>query len=51
MRVKIILLVVGFLGAIPKQFGNRLKEIGVTAQLGKFQKAVLLRILRRFLEI
>ena len=51
VRVKIILLVVDFLGAIPKQFGNRLKEIGVTAQLGKFQKAVLLRILRKFLEI
>ena len=51
VRVKITLLVVDFLGAIPKQFGNRLKEIGVTAQLGKFQKAVLLRILRKFLEI
>ena len=28
--MKIIPLVVGSLGAIPKQFGNRLKEIGVT---------------------
>ena len=42
---------VGFLGAIPKQSGNRLKEIGVTAQLRKFQIAVLLRILRKFLEV
>ena len=28
MRVKIIPLDVGSLGAIPKQFGNRLKETG-----------------------
>ena len=28
MRVKIIPLAVGSLGAIPKQFGNRLKETG-----------------------
>ena len=31
VKVKIIPLVVGSLGAIPKQFGNRLKQIGVTA--------------------
>ena len=31
VKVKIILLVVGSLGAIPKQFGNRLKQIGITA--------------------
>ena len=33
--VKIIPLVVGSLGVIPKQFGNRLKEIGVTAEIGQ----------------
>ena len=31
VKVKIIPLVVGSLGAIPKQFGNRLKQIGTTA--------------------
>ena len=31
LKVKIIPLVVGSLGAIPKQFHNRLKQIGVTA--------------------
>ena len=54
MRVKIISLVVGSLSAIPKQFGNRLKEIGVTAEIGLVQKTVLLgtaRILRKVLEI
>ena len=38
VRVKIIALVVGSLGAIP----NRLKEIGVTAEIGQVQKTVLL---------
>ena len=38
VRVKIIPLVVGSLGGIPKPFGNRLKEIGVTAEMGKFRK-------------
>ena len=54
VRVKIIPLVVGFLCAIPKQFGNRLKEIGVTAEIVQVQKTVLLgtaRILRKVLEI
>ena len=54
VRVKIIPLVVGSLGAIPKQFGNRLKEIGVAAETGQFQKTVLLgmaRILRKVLKI
>ena len=54
-RVKIIPLVVGSLGAMPKQFGNnRLKEIGVTTELGQVQKTVSLetaRILRAVLEI
>ena len=31
VKVKIIPLVVGSLGGIPKQFGNRLKQIGITA--------------------
>ena len=52
--MKIIPLVVGSLGAIPKQFGNRLKEIGITGGTAQVQKAVLLRmarILRKVLEI
>ena len=47
-------LVVGSLGAIPKQFSNRLKQIGITAGTAQFQKTVLLgmaRILRKALEI
>ena len=54
VRVKIIPLVVGSLGAIPKQFGNRLKEIGITAEIGQVQKIILLgtaRILRKVLKI
>ena len=54
VKVKIIPLVVGSLGAIPKQFGNRLKEIGITAGTAQVQKTVLLgtgRILRKVLEI
>ena len=31
-KVKIIPLVAGSLGAIPKQFGNRLQQIGITAE-------------------
>ena len=52
--MKIIPLVVGSLGAIPKQFGNRLKQIGITAGTAQVQKTVLLgtaRVLRNFLEI
>ena len=41
VRVTIIPLVVGFLGAIPKQFGKRLKEIGVTAEIGQFYQGRL----------
>ena len=54
VRVKIIPLVVGCLGAIPKQFGNFLKETGITAETEQVQKTVLLRtsrILRKVLEI
>ena len=54
VKVKIIPLVVGSLGAIPKQFDNRLKQIGITAGTAQVQKTVLLgtaRILRKVLEI
>ena len=53
MRVTIIPLV-GSLGATPKQFGNRMKETGVTIEIGQVQKTVLLgtvRILTKVLEI
>ena len=53
MRVKNIPLVVDSLSVIPKRFGNRLKEIGVTGEIGQVQKTVLLgtaRILRKVLE-
>ena len=54
VKVNIIPLVVGSLGAITKQFGNRLKQIGITAGIVQVQKTVLLgtaRILRKVLEI
>ena len=54
VKVKIIPLVTGSLGAIPKQFGNGLKQIGITAGIGEIQKTVLLgttKILRKVLEI
>ena len=44
----------GSLGAIPKQFGNRLKEIGITAGTAQVQKTALpgtARILGKVLEI
>ena len=55
VKVKIIPLVVGSLGAIAKQFGNRWKEIGITvgSYLQEVQKTVLLgmaRILRKVLK-
>ena len=52
--MKIIPLVVGSLGAIPKQFGNILKQIDITAGAAQVQKSVLLgtaRILRKVLEM
>ena len=52
--MKIVPLVVGSLCAIPKHFGNRLKQIGITGGTAEVQKTVLLamaRILRRVLEI
>ena len=54
VNVKIILLFVGSLGAILKQFGNRLKQICITAGTAQVQEIVLLetaRILRKVLEI
>ena len=54
VKVKIIPLFVGSVGAIPKQFGNKLKQIGITVGAVKVQKTVLLgtaRILRKVLEI
>ena len=54
LNVKIIPLVVGSSGAIPKQFGNRLKQIGITARTAQVRKTVLLgtaRILRKVLDI
>ena len=42
-KVKIIQLVVDSLGSIPKQFGSRLKEIGITTGKAQIQKTVLLR--------
>ena len=42
VKVKIIPLVVGSLGIIPKQFGNRLKQIGITTGIAQVQKTVLL---------
>ena len=54
VKVKIIPLVLGSLGAIPKQFGNRLKQIGITVATIQVEKTVLLgtaRIFRKVLEI
>ena len=54
LKEKVIPLVVGSLGAILKQFGNRLKQIGITVGTAQVQKTVLLgtaRILRKVLEI
>ena len=54
VKVKIIPFVVGSLGAIFKQFGNRLKQIGITAGTAQVQKTVLLgtaRILSKVLEL
>ena len=55
LKVKIIPLIVGSLGAKPKQYGNRLKQMGITAGTTQVQKTVLLfrmaGILRKVLEI
>ena len=52
--MKIMPLAVGSLGAILKQFANRLKQIGITAGIAQVQKTALLgtaRILKMVLEI
>ena len=54
VKVKIIPLVGGSLVVIPKQFGKRLKQIGITVGTAQGQKTVVLgttRILRKVLEI
>ena len=54
VKGRIIPLVAGSLGTIPKRFSNRLKQIGITVGTAQVQKAVLLgtaRILRNVLEI
>ena len=54
VKVKIIPLVLGSLGAIPKQFCNRLMQICITAGTAQVQEIVLLgtaRILRKVLDI
>ena len=42
VKVTIISLVVGSLGDIPKQFGNRLKQIVITVGAAQVQEIVLL---------
>ena len=42
VKVKIIPLAVGSLGAILKKFGNRLKQVGITTGTAQVQKTVLL---------
>ena len=54
VKGRIIPLVAGSLGTIPKRFSNRLKQIGITVGTAQVQKTVLLgtaRILRNVLEI
>ena len=54
VKVKILQLVAGSLGAIPKQFSNRLKQSGITGGTAQVQETVLLgtaRILKKVLEI
>ena len=48
VKVKIIPLVVSSLGAMPKQFGNRLKQIGITARKAQVQKTFLLGTARKY---
>ena len=48
VKVKIIPLVVSSLGAMPKQFGNRLKQIGITARKTQVQKTFLLGTARKY---
>ena len=53
VKVKILPLLEGSFGGIPKQFGNRLKQIGIIAETAQIQETVLLgttRIWRKVLE-
>ena len=45
VKVKIMPLVVGPLGAIPKQLGNRLKQIGIKAGTTQVQKTLCVIII------
>ena len=40
VNMRIITLVLGSLGAVRKQFGDRVKQIGITAGSEQVQKAV-----------
>ncbi len=54
VKVKVVPMVVGALGTIPKALGNNLEEIGTNVRVDQLQKATLLgtaRILRKTLEI
>ena len=54
VKVKVRPSVVGSLGAIPKQFGNKLKQIGITGETAQVERIVLLgtaRIFPKVLEI
>ena len=51
VKVKIIPLVVGSLGAIPKQFGNRLKQISITVGTAQVQKTILLGMARILIKV
>ena len=51
IKVKIIPLVVGSLGGIPKRFGNRLMQIVITVGTAQVQKTVLLRTARRLRKV
>ena len=54
VKVKVRPSVVGSLGAIPKQFGNKLKQIGITGGTAQVERIVLLgtaRIFPKVLEI
>ena len=52
--VKVVNIVIGALGTVPKKLEEHLTDINVVIELATFQKTVLLgsaRILRRVLEI
>ena len=51
VKVKIIPLVVGSLGAIPKRFGNRLKQICITVGTAQVQKIIIIIIIIKIIII